>query len=98
MRILLVSYEYPPVGAGAATAGGAIAKALTELGQRIIVLTGRFKGLPPRFEDQGKIIHRNPSLRRRMDRNQVIEMAFFLAAGLMVVATIARTHRVVGVI
>ena len=31
MRILLVSYEYPPVGGGAATAGGAIAKALTEL-------------------------------------------------------------------
>ncbi len=81
MRILLVSYEYPPVGAGAATAGGAIAKALTELGHRIIVLTGRFKGLPPRYEDQGIIIHRIPSLRRRMDRSHVLEMASFLADG-----------------
>ena len=98
MRILLVSYEYPPVGAGAATAGGAIAKALTELGHRIIVLTGRFKGLPPRYEDQGIIIHRIPSLRRRMDRSHVLEMASFLAAGLMFVPTIARTHRVDGAI
>ena len=98
MRILLVSYEYPPVGAGAATAGEAIAKALTELGHRIIVLTGRFKGLPPRYEDKGIIIHRIPSLRRRMDRSHVLEMASFLAAGLMFVPTIARTHRVDGAI
>ena len=98
MRILLVSYEYPPVGAGAATAGGGIAKALTELGHRIIVLTGRFKGLPPRYEDQGITIHRIPSLRRRMDRSHVIEMASFLAAGSMFVPTIVRTHQVDGAI
>jgi glycosyltransferase involved in cell wall biosynthesis len=96
MRILLVSYEYPPVGAGAATAGGAIAKALAELGHRIIVLTGRFKGLPPRYEDQGIIIHRIPSLRRRMDRSHVLEMASFLAAGLMFVPKIVRTHGIEG--
>jgi glycosyltransferase involved in cell wall biosynthesis len=98
MRILLVSYEYPPVGAGAATAGGAIAKALTELGHRIIVLTGRFKGLPPRYEDQGIIIHRIPSLRRRMDRSHVLEMASFLAAGLLFAPTLIRAHRVEGAI
>jgi hypothetical protein len=86
MRILLVSYEYPPVGAGAATAGGAIAKALTELGHRIIVLTGRFKGLPRRYEDQGIIIHRI-RLRRRMDRSVLLEMFLSLAAGLMFVPT-----------
>jgi glycosyltransferase involved in cell wall biosynthesis len=94
MRILLVSYEYPPVGAGAATAGGAIAKALTELGHWVIVLTGRCKGLPSRYEDQGIIIHRVPSLRSRMDRSHVLEMASFLAAGLMFVPKIVRTHRV----
>ena len=96
MRILLVSYEYPPVGAGAATAGGAMAKALIELGHRVVVLTGRFKGLPPRYEDHGIIIHRVPSLRRRMDRSDVVEMASFLASGLMFVPTIIRTHRVEG--
>ena len=98
MRILLVSYEYPPVGAGAATAGRAIAKALIELGHRVVVLTGRFKGLPPRYEDHGIIIHRVPSLRRRTDRSNVVEMASFLAAGLMSVPTIVRTHRVEGAI
>jgi glycosyltransferase involved in cell wall biosynthesis len=98
MRILLVSYEYPPVGAGAAAAGGAIAKALIQLGHRVVVLTGRFKGLPARCEDQGIIIHRVPSLRRRMDRSDVVEMASFLAAGLVVFPTIVRTHRVEGAI
>jgi glycosyltransferase involved in cell wall biosynthesis len=98
MRILLVSYEYPPVGAGAATAGGAIAKALTELGHRVVVLTGRFKGLARRDEDQGITIHRVPGLRRRRDRSNVVEMASFLAAGLMFLPTIFRTHRVDGAI
>jgi glycosyltransferase involved in cell wall biosynthesis len=98
MRILLVSYEYPPVGAGAATAGRAIAKALIELGHRVVVLTGRFKGLPPRYEDHGIIIHRVPSLRRRIDRSDVVEMASFLVASLMLVPTIVRTHRVEGAI
>ncbi len=98
MHILLVSYEYPPVGAGAATAGGAIAKTLTELGHRVVVLTGRFKGLLARYEDQGIIIHRVPSLRRRMDRSNVLEMASFLPAGLMSVPAIIRTHRVEGAI
>src|SRR6266566_1736833 len=98
MRILLVTYEYPPVGAGAATAGRAIAKALIELGHRVIILTGRFKGLPPRYKDQGIIIHRVPSLRRRMDRSNVLEMASFLSTGLMFVPTIVRTHRVEGAI
>src|SRR5437879_2000409 len=98
MRIVLVSNEYPPVGDGAATAGGAIAKALTQLGHRVVVLTGRFKGLPPRYEDQGIIIHRVPSLRSRMDRSHVLEMASFLAAGLTFVPTIVRSHRVEGAI
>src|SRR5438309_9119525 len=98
MHILLVSYEYPPVGAGAATDGGAIAKTLTELGHRVVVLTGKFKGLPARYEDQGIIIHRVPSLRRKMDRSDVLEMASFLAAGLMFVPAIIRTHRVEGAI
>jgi glycosyltransferase involved in cell wall biosynthesis len=98
MRILLVSYEYPPVGAGAATAGRAMAKALVELGHRVVVLTGRFKGMPPHYEDQGIIVHRVPSLRRRIDRSDVVEMASFLAAGLMFVPTIVRTHQVEGAI
>jgi len=98
MRILLVSYEYPPVGAGAATAGAAIAKALTELGHEVVVLTGRFKGFSRCFDDHGIIIHRVPSLRRRMDRSDVKEMASFLAAGLLFAPTVIRTHRVEGAI
>ncbi len=98
MRILLVSYEYPPVGAGAATAGRAMAKALVELGHRVVVLTTRFKGFLPRYQDQGIIIHRVPSLRRRIDRSDMVEMASFLAAGLMFVPTILRTHQVEGAI
>src|SRR5436190_17936205 len=98
MRILLVSYEYPPVGAGAATAGGAIAKALTELGHKVVVLTGRFKGLPRCIDDHGIIIHRIPRLRRRMDRSDVKDMASFLAAGLVFAPTLIRTHRVEGAI
>jgi glycosyltransferase involved in cell wall biosynthesis len=98
MRILLVTYEYPPVGAGGATAGQAIAKSLTQLGHRMVILTSGFKGLPSRCEDKGITIHRVASRRARIDRSDVIEKSSFLAAGLMFVPTIIRAHQVEGAI
>ena len=94
MRILLVNYEYPPVGAGAATATEAIAKALVDLGHRVVVLTGRFKGLPASSEEGRIVIQRIPSLRRAMDRAGILEMASFLIAGLMFASAIIRKHQI----
>jgi len=94
MRILLVNYEYPPVGGGAATAAEAIAKALVDLRHRVVVLTGRYKGLPASSDAGGIFIHRVPSLRRAVDRSGIFEMASFAIAGLMFVSAVIRRHQI----
>jgi glycosyltransferase involved in cell wall biosynthesis len=98
MRILLINYEYPPVGGGAATATQAIAKALVDLGHRVVVLTGRFKRLPKSSEVDDILIHRIPSLRRAMDRAGIFEMASFLMGGLIFTPALIRKHHIEGVI
>src|ERR1700730_8389331 len=94
MRILIVNYEYPPVGGGAGVAAQAIGKELIKLGHEIIVLTGKFGDLPSSYEKDDVIIHRVPSFRRAIDRSGVFEMASFLGAVLMFAPAIIRKHRV----
>jgi glycosyltransferase involved in cell wall biosynthesis len=96
MRILLVNYEYPPVGGGAATATEAIAKALVGLGHYVVILTARFKGWRQFSESDGVVVHRVPSLRRKMDRSGIIEMASFMISGLIVTPAVIRKHRIEG--
>lgn len=94
MRILIVNYEYPPTGGGAATAAEAIGKELVKCGHGVFVLTGRCKGRPASYEEDGIVIRRIPSLRRAMDRSGILEMASFLVAGLMSAPAIIRKHRI----
>lgn len=94
MRILIVNYEYPPTGGGAATASEAIGKELVKCGHAVFVLTGSCKGRSASYEENGISIHRTPSLRRAMHRSGILEMASFLVAGLMVAPAIIRKHQI----
>jgi glycosyltransferase involved in cell wall biosynthesis len=82
MRLLLVNYEYPPVGAGAATATQAIARNLVALGHHVTVLTGSFRNLPSRFDENGVTVLRVRCLRRRADRCSLFEMLSFTLSAL----------------
>jgi glycosyltransferase involved in cell wall biosynthesis len=94
MRILIVNYEYPPTGGGAATASEAIAKELVKQGHAVFVLTGSGKGLPAFYEENGIAIHRVASLRRAADRSGILEMASFLVAGLLAAPGIMRKREI----
>ena len=82
MRLLLVNYEYPPVGAGAATATQAIAHNLVALGHHVTVLSGSFRGLPRQSHENGVTVLRVRCLRRRTDRCSVFEMLSFTVSAL----------------
>jgi glycosyltransferase involved in cell wall biosynthesis len=83
MKFLLINYEYPPIGAGAATATQAIARNLVKLGHAVTVLTARHGDLPAVRVEEGVTVHRIKCLRRHPDRCTITEMTSFVFAALL---------------
>jgi len=78
MDILIVNYEFPPIGGGAGNASRFTARELVRTcGERVTVLTSAFRGLPRRETQDGFRIIRIPTLRRRAYRCSLLEMAVF---------------------
>jgi glycosyltransferase involved in cell wall biosynthesis len=98
LRILLVNYEYPPLGGGGANATFSIARALAKLGHEPTVLTSAFAQLPQSAHEDGVSIVRIPAIRNAVDRSNPIEMASFLWSALWRVRRIAEGRCIQGVI
>lgn len=64
MHILLLNYEFPPMGGGAGNATWNIARALIGLGVRVDVLTSRFESEPYEEIKDGVRIYRVRSFRK----------------------------------
>lgn len=90
MKLLLVNYEYPPLGGGAGNATACLAQALHRLGHAAHVVTASYRGLPASTVDRGVVLHRIGSLRRRVDRANLIEMLSFVLHASLVVPRMAR--------
>lgn len=80
MKILVLNYEYPPVGGGGGKVSEEVARRLSERGHQVKVLTVRTAGLPKRELRSSVEVLRIFAFRRRRDTCSVLEMAFFLAA------------------
>lgn len=93
MRLLLVNYEYPPVGAGAATATQAIARKLVMLGHEVTVLTGSYRDLPREANEVGITVRRILCLRRKADRSGVLEMFSFTLSSLLALPAVRARYR-----
>jgi glycosyltransferase involved in cell wall biosynthesis len=98
LKILLVNYEYPPLGGGAANATFSIGKALAKLGHEPTVLTSAFAQLAQSSDEDGVSIVRIPAIRNALDRSNPIEMASFLCSALWRVRRIAEERCIQGVI
>lgn len=84
MNILLINYEYPPIGGGAATAAAAIARHLASLGHSVTVLTSQFGKLKGIIREGDVQVVRCTAIRRYPDRSGILEMfSFLVSAGLM---------------
>jgi glycosyltransferase involved in cell wall biosynthesis len=92
-RVLLINYEYPPLGGGAGTATRGIARSLAAMGCDVVVLTSRFRGQPRREQRDGFTVVRVPVLRRREDRANPIEMLTFLASAAFMALPLTRGWR-----
>jgi glycogen(starch) synthase len=77
MRILVLNYEFPPLGGGAGNASKSISKELAKLGHEVTVITTWFKNLANVEEMDGYRIIRVHSRRQRKDRSNTLEMLHF---------------------
>lgn len=82
MRVLVVIYEYPPIGGGGGAAARDICRGLAKRGHDVKILTAHFKGLPRREQDEGVDVIRLPSFRRQLYRAGLPEMGGFVLASL----------------
>lgn len=98
MNLLLINYEYPPIGGGAGNATMFLARALQQLGHRATVLTSSFAGNRGVQHDQGVEIHRLDVRRKQSNRASVREMLSFTLAALKVAPELARRSKAEGVI
>jgi glycosyltransferase involved in cell wall biosynthesis len=82
MRIMVITYEYPPLGGGGGNAARNICEGLAKRGHEIHVLTAHMKNLPRHENSSGISIYRIPSLRRAPFQAGLLAMSGFVAAGL----------------
>lgn len=90
MRLLLVNYEYPPIGAGAANAIYHIARECKRAGHVVTVLTAGTGNLRGLADDEGVTVYRCLSARRFKEKSNIREMISFILWG------IASLRKVIG--
>lgn len=93
MRVLVVIYEYPPIGGGGGAVARDICRGLAKRGHDVKILTAHYKGLPRREQDEGVDVIRLPSFRRQPYRAGLPEMAAFVLASLWAGLGLTRVFR-----
>jgi glycosyltransferase involved in cell wall biosynthesis len=82
LRILMLNFEYPPLGGGAAPVTRGLARALLGRGHQVDVVAMGYHGLPREENDGGVQVFRVPGLRSRLELSHVHELATYLWSGL----------------
>jgi len=83
LKILVLNYEYPPVGGGGGAVSAQVAEYLARKGHSLGVQTAAWADLPKRQRVDGVMVCRHFAFRRRKDRCSVLEMMLFVICGLV---------------
>ncbi len=78
MRILMINYEFPPIGGGGGNVTYYISKNLAHLGHDVHVITSSFKSLPKNEKIDGFYVHRVPVLRKSPNVCGIHEMLTYV--------------------
>ncbi len=93
MRLLLLNYEYPPLGGGAGNATANMARELAAMGHAVRVVTAAYGDLPRRETVDGFELRRIPAVRRHADHCSPLEMLSFMASAAVALPVMARRWR-----
>lgn len=93
MKILVLSYEFPPVGGGGGRVAEEVALALVARGHEVRVHSARLAGQPKSETHDGLTIHRTYGWRRSADRCSVAEMALYIVSSILPATRLAMAWR-----
>ncbi len=74
MKILSLTYEYPPIGGGGSVVAAAVNEELVRMGDEVTVLTSAMKGLPAEETVEGVVVHRTACVRRHRHYTTTAEL------------------------
>lgn len=83
MNILILCYEYPPLGGGGSRVVAGLGRALAEAGHSVTIYTSRMRGLPAEELAPGVRVRRVRTWRRRADRSNAPELLVYAIAMLL---------------
>ena len=93
MRILMTSYEFPPIGGGGSAVVAGLSRMLVASGHEVDLVTMSFRGCPNEEEVAGVRVHRVPCLRRSKSNCTAPEALTYVAGALPVIRRLlARNH------
>ena len=79
MRLLILNYEYPPLGGGAGNATYFLAHQWGKQGHEADIVTTRFEGLEEISRDSDHVtVYRVDSRRKRIDQSNQLEMMSYV--------------------
>lgn len=91
-RMLVVSFEFPPLGGGGAKVADGLVRRLVRQGYEIDLVTMGFRGLP-RYEQRDNLrIHRVPGIRRKQSMCRAHEMVPYIVLGTVKAWRLARAN------
>jgi glycosyltransferase involved in cell wall biosynthesis len=93
MRILVLNYEYPPLGGGSSPITASLCKKLAAEGVDVDVVTMSFRGLP-RLEEDGRLtIHRVRCLRSRQHISYFHELLTYVISASLKALELAKKNQ-----
>lgn len=98
MKLVLINYEYPPIGGGAGNATAYLAQALRTLGNEVVVVTASYRDLVGWCDDNGVSVLRLRSLRRSVHCASLIEMLSYVMRACWTVPRLAARMKADGCI
>jgi glycosyltransferase involved in cell wall biosynthesis len=78
LKILLLCYEYPPIGGGGGNVAYEEATTLEKLGHRVTILTTGYKDLPKIEKKQSTQIYRINCFRAQKNKSTILEMLLYI--------------------
>lgn len=90
MRILMMCYEFPPIGGGGAGVVRGLSAQLVRMGHEVDVVTMQYQNLPKRERVDGINVHRVPCVRLSPSWCTMAEQATYLASVVPYAVKLAR--------